>query len=60
MLAYITRRLVGAALVMLAVAILVFFMIRLVPGDPIAVMLADSGSPEAREPRDRELGALST
>lgn len=56
MLAYITRRLVGAALVMLAVAVLVFFMIRLVPGDPIAVMLADSGSPEAREALIRRLG----
>jgi peptide/nickel transport system permease protein len=44
---YLIRRLVGAALVMWAVATLVFFMIRLVPGDPIAVMLADAGSAEA-------------
>ena len=56
MLAYITRRLIGAALVMLAVSTLVFFMIRLVPGDPIAAMLADSGSPEAREAMIRRLG----
>ena len=56
MLAYITRRLVGAALVMLAVSTLVFFMIRLVPGDPIGAMLADSGSPEAREALIRRLG----
>ncbi len=56
MLAYVIRRLVGAALVMLAVATLVFFMIRLVPGDPIAAMLADSGSPEAREAMIRRLG----
>lgn len=56
MLTYILRRLVGAALVMLAVSVLVFFMIRLVPGDPIAVMLADSGSPEAREALIRRLG----
>ncbi len=41
---------------MLAVATLVFFMIRLVPGDPIAAMLADSGSPEAREALIRRLG----
>ncbi len=41
---------------MLAVATLVFFMIRLVPGDPIAAMLADSGSPEAREAMIRKLG----
>jgi peptide/nickel transport system permease protein len=56
MVSYILRRLVGAALVMLAVATLVFFMIRLVPGDPIAAMLADSGSPEAREAMIRKLG----
>lgn len=56
MLAYVIRRLVGAALVMLAVSTLVFFMIRLVPGDPIAAMLADSGSPEAREALIRRLG----
>ncbi len=56
MLAYVMRRLVGAALVMLAVSTLVFFMIRLVPGDPIAAMLADSGSPEAREAMIRRLG----
>jgi len=41
---------------MLAVATLVFFMIRLVPGDPIAAMLADSGSQEAREALTRRLG----
>ncbi len=56
MASYILRRLIGAALVMLAVATLVFFMIRLVPGDPIAAMLADSGSPEAREAMIRRLG----
>ncbi|WP_249200731.1 ABC transporter permease [Thetidibacter halocola] len=50
------RRLVGAVLVMLAVSTLVFFMIRLVPGDPIAVMLADAGSEEAREAMIRRLG----
>jgi ABC-type dipeptide/oligopeptide/nickel transport system permease component len=45
---YILRRLVGSALVMLAVAALVFFMIRLVPGDPVAAMLADADSEQAR------------
>lgn len=41
---------------MLAVATLVFFMIRLVPGDPIAAMLADAGSEEARAALTRKLG----
>ncbi|MEM6677954.1 MAG: ABC transporter permease [Pseudomonadota bacterium] len=44
---YILRRLIGAGLVMWAVATLVFFMLRIVPGDPIAAMLADAGSEEA-------------
>ncbi len=56
MASYILRRLIGSLLVMLAVATLVFFMIRLVPGDPIAAMLADSGGPEAREALIRKLG----
>ena len=51
MLDYMFRRVIGAFLVMLAVATLVFFMLRLVPGDPIAAMLADAGSEEARELR---------
>lgn len=56
MLTYILRRLIGAVIVMITVATLVFFMLRLVPGDPIAAMLADAGSPEAREAMIRRLG----
>lgn len=44
---YLLRRLIGTVLVMWAVATLVFFMLRLVPGDPVAAMLADAGSAEA-------------
>ena len=53
---YVIRRLLGALLVMLAVSVLVFFMIRLVPGDPIGAMLADAGSEEAREALQRKFG----
>jgi len=45
--AFLVRRLIGTVLVMWAVATLVFFMLRLVPGDPVAAMLADAGSAEA-------------
>jgi peptide/nickel transport system permease protein len=38
---YIARRTIYAVVVIWAVATLVFFMMRAVPGDPIAVMLAD-------------------
>jgi len=56
MLTYILKRFIGAILVMLAVATLVFFMLRLVPGDPIAAMLADAGSEEARIAMVKRLG----
>lgn len=38
---YLIRRVLGALLVILGVATLVFFMLRLVPGDPFAAMLAE-------------------
>ena len=53
---YILRRFIGSVLVMWAVATLVFFMLRLVPGDPIAAMLADAGGPEEMEALRRRLG----
>ncbi len=46
---YLLRRLIGAVVVMWAVATLVFFMLRLVPGDPIAAMLFDAGGIEEIE-----------
>ncbi len=53
---YLLKRTFGAFLVMFAVATLVFFMLRLVPGDPIAAMLFDVGDPEAIEEIRRKLG----
>jgi peptide/nickel transport system permease protein len=43
------RRTLGALIVMWAVATLVFFMLRAVPGDPIAAMLFEVGDPEVAE-----------
>ena len=45
---YLIRRILGAIVVMWAVATLVFFMLRAVPGDPIAAMLFDVGDPRGR------------
>lgn len=56
MLSYMLRRLIGSVVVMWAVATLVFFMLRLVPGDPIAAMLADAGGPDEIEAMKRSLG----
>ncbi len=44
---YLIRRALGAVLVMWAVATLVFFMLRAVPGDPVAAMLFDVGDAAA-------------
>jgi peptide/nickel transport system permease protein len=53
---YIIRRVLGAILVMWAVATLVFFMMRLVPGDPIAAMLFDAGDAETVARLRQKLG----
>ena len=53
---YLLKRTFGALVVMFAVATLVFFMLRLVPGDPIAAMLFDAGDPDAVEEIRRRLG----
>ena len=44
---YLFRRVLGAIVVMWAVATLVFFMLRLVPGDPLAAMLFEVDSADA-------------
>lgn len=44
---YLIRRVVGAVFVMWIVASLVFFMVRALPGDPIAAMLFEVSDPEA-------------
>ncbi|MFO7855100.1 MAG: ABC transporter permease [Paracoccaceae bacterium] len=45
MTAFLVRRVLGAVVVMWAVATLVFFMLRILPGDPLSAMLFDSGDP---------------
>lgn len=56
MTSYMLRRLIGSVIVMWAVATLVFFMLRLVPGDPIAAMLADAGGPDEIAAMKAQLG----
>jgi peptide/nickel transport system permease protein len=53
---YLIRRTLGAILVMWAVATLVFFMLRAVPGDPLAAMLFDVGDPQAAEALRQKFG----
>jgi len=52
---YLIRRFLGAFLVILGVATLVFFLLRAVPGDPLGAMLADV-DPAAAEVLRHKLG----
>ncbi len=53
---YLFRRGIGAVIVMWAVATLVFFMLRAVPGDPFLAMVFDTGDPAAAEQLRRDFG----
>ena len=44
--AYVLRRIAATLPVMLIVAVVVFLMLRLTPGDPAAVIAGDNGSPD--------------
>src|ERR1044072_953999 len=46
MIGYILRRLLATAPVLLIVAVLVFLMLRLTPGDPAAILAGDAASSE--------------
>ena len=56
MTAYILRRLVLLIPVILVVGIVVFALVHLTPGDPAAVILGDSATPEAIENLREQLG----
>lgn len=53
---FILSRLVSAVIVVLGVSCLVFFLIHLIPGDPVEVMLGESARVEERQALRRELG----
>ena len=56
MLQYIIRRLIIAIPILLAVVTLVFFVVRMAPGDPAQVILGDSASEESLTALRAELG----
>ena len=53
---YLLARLFSAAVVIIGVLCLVFFLIHLVPGDPVEVMLGESARPADREALRAALG----
>ncbi|MFZ5594048.1 MAG: nickel ABC transporter permease [Pseudomonadota bacterium] len=56
MLNFILSRILSAAIVVLGVSSLVFFLIHLVPGDPVEVMLGESAQPTDRTALRHALG----
>lgn len=58
MLRYVIVRLVGAIPVLLGITVAVFFMIRLVPGDPIDIMYSNQAkpTPEQRAKIEHQMG----
>jgi len=53
---YIMRRLVSLIPVLIGVSIVVFALIRMIPGDPVVVMLGDRARPEQIERVREEMG----
>jgi peptide/nickel transport system permease protein len=53
---YVARRVIQAALLILAVATLIGVVIRLVPGDPVALLLGETVPPERAQALREELG----
>jgi peptide/nickel transport system permease protein len=56
MLGFILRRLLATIPVLGMVALFVFFMLRMTPGDPAAVLAGDNGSPQQIEEIREQLG----
>jgi peptide/nickel transport system permease protein len=53
---YILRRLIHSVFIIWGCATLVFFMLRMIPGDPVVQMLGPEYTPEAAEALRRKLG----
>ena len=60
MTAYLARRVLAVIPVMIVVVTVVFLLIHLIPGDPVAVILGPEAILSALRARGRELPALSS
>src|ERR1700712_782414 len=56
MLGYLLRRVLAAVPVMGVVALFVFLLLRLTPGDPAAILAGDNATPKPPEPTRPSLG----
>jgi peptide/nickel transport system permease protein len=57
---FVLSRIMSACVVIFGVIILVFFLIHLIPGDPVEVMLGESAQPADRELLRQQLGLDKT
>ena len=56
---YILRRVIQSLFIIWGCATLVFFMLRMIPGDPVVQMLGPEYTPEAAERCAQKLGLTS-
>ncbi len=56
MLRYTVRRVLGVIPVLVGISLLVFLVLRLIPGDPALLMLGERATPQQREALARQLG----
>ena len=56
MLTYLGKRLVQAIFVIVAISIITFLLINVIPGDPVSIMMAKRADPETIQKIQHELG----
>ncbi|MGI9521016.1 MAG: ABC transporter permease [Hyphomicrobiaceae bacterium] len=56
MIAYIARRLASTVFVMAIVAVIIFLLLRIAPGDPVAILVGDNASPDQITAIRQQLG----
>ena len=56
MLAFLIRRIVSTFIVMAIVAVIIFLLVRIAPGDPVAILVGDNASPDQIDAVRRQLG----
>lgn len=56
MLAFLIRRIASTFIVMAIVAVIIFLLVRIAPGDPVAILVGDNASPDQIQAVRRQLG----
>jgi peptide/nickel transport system permease protein len=56
MLAFLIRRIASTFIVMAIVAVIIFLLVRIAPGDPVAILVGDNASPDQIDAVRKQLG----